>query len=206
MKKLIFLSLGALLSAFLLLIVLAIYISFTIVKPTTESINRNLAKFLSRIIYIPEGIPPPIFGYDQTSYFWEMETTAGEVTGIRFSFTPSYAKDQNTITAILEMPERGDASIFTKVLPSVISDQQSLISAQDPQKANLANNPQVGYREIKLTAKPETSQTIKIVWEFDKRNLDERTAKLYMKLDKYPQYLLKILYGVPSIILGLLGG
>lgn len=161
---------------------------------------------MSRIVYIPEGIPPSAQDFQSTSYFWEMETTAGEVTGIRFSFTPSYTKDQNTITAILEMPERGDASIFTKVLPSVISDQQSLISAQDPQKANLATNPQAGYREIKLTTKPQTGQTIKVAWGFEKQNLDESTAKLYMKLDKYPQYLLEILYGIPSIILGLLGG
>lgn len=206
MKKIITIAAAALLAGLFLLVILTIYISFTVVKPTTEQINRNLAKFLSRIIYIPEGILPPNQGFDLISYFWEMETLAGEVTGLRFSFTPSYTKDQKTVTAILEMPDQGDASIFTKVLPSVISDRQSLISAQDPQKANLAANEEAGYTGIKLNLKPETNQTIKVVWEFEKQNLDEDTVRLYMKLDKYPQYLLKILHGLPSIVLGLLGG
>lgn len=161
---------------------------------------------MARIVYIPEGIPPPVFGYESTDYFWEMETPAGEVTGIRFNYRPSFAKNQRTITAILEMPEGGDASIFTKVLPAVVADGQSLKSAQDPQKANLTANPEVGYHQIKLTTKPETGQTIKIVWEFEKKTLDNQTLRFYQKLDKYPESYLKILHGLPSLILGLLGG
>lgn len=206
MKKILLISLAIFFTALALLVITVIYTSFSIVKPTTEAIAKNLAKFLARIVYIPEGIPPPNIGFDTVSYFWEMETPAGEVTPVRFSFTPSYAKDPNIVNVILEMPEKGDASIFTKVLPAVIADRESLKSAQDPQKANLTGNSQVGYREIKLTTKPETGQTIKIVWEFDKRNLDEETKELYQSLDKYPKPLLKFLHGIPSLIIGLLGG
>lgn len=206
MKKILLIIFATLLTTLATAAIIIIYISFRTVKPATQQINQNLAKFMAKIVYIPEGIPPPIYGFDQTSYFWEMETPIGEVTGIRFSYTPAFAKSQNKITAILEMPELGDASIFTKVLPAVISDSQSLTAAQDPQKANLAGNPQVSYEGIKLTLKPETGQTIKVVWQFDKKTQDQETLGQYLRLGKYPEPLLKILYGVPEIIIELLRG
>lgn len=206
MSKKIIISVSLVFTALVLLAVTAVIYSFTVVKPTTEAINKNLARFMARIIYIPEGIPAPIFGFNSTNYFWEMETPAGEVTGIRFSYTPAFTNGENKITATLEMPEQGDASIFTKVLPAVISDNQSLTSAQDPQKANLAASSQIGYSDIKLTLKPETSQTIKVVWEFDKNNLDRETLGYYTKLKRIPQSLLPVLHELPRIIIGLLGG
>ncbi|MEK9146678.1 MAG: hypothetical protein AAB639_00600 [Patescibacteria group bacterium] len=206
MKKILLISFVTLFTAILTAAIIIIYVSFSIVLPTTQQINQNLAKFMTRIVYIPEGIPPPIFGYETTSYFWEMETPAGEVTGIRFSYTPAFAKGENKITAVLEMPELGDASIFTKVLPAVISDNRSLTAAQDPLKANLAASREVGYEGIKLTLKPETGQTTKVVWQFAKITLDQETLGLYSRLGIYPEPLLKILHELPRFIIGLLGG
>lgn len=206
MKRIILFSTGAFLTVLIILIIAAVYISFTIVKPTTEAINQNLAKFMARIVYIPEGIPSPIYDFRQTSYFWEMETPAGEVTAIRFSYTTAFGKSQNKIIAVLEMPELGDASIFTKVLPAVISDNQSLTAAQDPQKANLDANATVGYRRISLNLKPQTGQTVKITWEFDKKILGPETVSLYERLSIYPPSLLSILYSMGQFILSLISG
>src|SRR3989344_4899828 len=77
----------------------SIYISFKIVKPTTDSINTDLAKKFSSIVYIPDNIPGPAKTLAETSYSWEMETPQKEVTAVRFSFTPSFFKGQNEITA-----------------------------------------------------------------------------------------------------------
>lgn len=206
MKRILLITIVTLFTAAVTAAIIIIYIAFRTVLPTTQQINKNLAKFMARIVYIPEGIPPPIFGFNSTNYFWEMETPAGEVTGIRFSYTPEFTKGENKITATLEMPELGDASIFTKVLPAVISDNQSLSAAQDPQKANLAANNQIGYDGIKLTLKPETNQTIKVVWKFDKNNLYRETLGYYTKLYQIPGPLLPILYQLPPVIIGLLGG
>ena len=206
MKRFILISLSGLALIFFLIIFYAIFVSFSTIKPTTEIINQNLAKYFVKIVYIPEGIPPPSSGFESVSYFWEMETPAGEVTGVRFSFTPSYSPDQNSVIAILEMPEKGDASIFTKVLPAVISDNQSLTAAQDPLKANLAASKEVGYEGIKLTLKPETGQTTKVVWQFAKITLDQETLGLYSRLGIYPEPLLQILHELPRFIIGLLGG
>ena len=153
---------------------------------------------------IPEGIPPPAQGFDETSFFWEMETIEKEVTGVRFRYTPAFSKRQDTLVATLEMPEGGDVSIFDKVLPAIISDSQSLKSALDPQKANLSANIQARYQKIILSVKPETGQTTKISWEFEKNTLTEDLSNLYLKL-KYPEPILRILYSLPHLTFSLLG-
>lgn len=183
-----------------------IIVSFTVVKPTTESINQKLAELFAKIVRIPEGILPPNIGFDSTSYFWEMETIEKEVTGIKFTYNPAFSKDQTVILAILEMPERGDASIFNKVLPAVVADRQSLNSALDVEKANLSANQDAGYSKINLSVKPETKQTIKITWEYEKSTLGNDLRQDYTKLAKYPKSLLSIFYGLPHLIIGLLGG
>jgi hypothetical protein len=151
-------------------------------------------------------IAPPIRGFDEIIYFWEMETIEKEVTSVKFRYTPSFAKNQNIIEATLEMPEGSDPSLFNKVLPAIITDSQSLNSTSNIEKANLSGNEKAGYEKIKLAIKPETKQTILITWEFTKAKLPQDLKGEYSKLATYPLPILKILYGLPNLVFGLLSG
>jgi len=190
----------------LILLITAIVSSFTVIKPTTDDINQKLTKKFAKIVRIPEGIPPPVRGIDTTSYFWEMETIEKEVTGVRFMYDPAFIGNNKQITAILEMPEGGDPSIFNKVLAAVVADDQTVKSAQDIERANLAANQKAGYSKIDLMIKPETKQVLKISWTFDKNDLEEDLKKDYQGLSKYPKPIFGFLYGLPSLIMGLLSG
>jgi len=205
-KKIVIISVVLVFVLLIASIAAGIIISFTVVKPTTKAINQKLAEHFAKIVRIPQGILPPNIGFDSTSYSWEMETIEKEVTGVKFSYNPAFVRNQNVILATLEMPERGDASIFNKVLPAVVSDKQSLNSALDIEKANLSANQDAGYSKINLSVKPETKQTIKITWEYDKSKLGNDLSNDYAKLAKYPPSLLGIFYGLPHLIIGLLGG
>ncbi len=184
----------------------AIYLSFSVVRPTTEQINKKLTSLvLSKIIRIPEGIQRPSYEFERVRYFWEMETNAKEVTAVNFTYTPSYTRDEKEITATLEMPEKGDPSIFTKVLPAVISDDQSLKSAQDPDKANISANEQSGYTKLALEKDPKNNQTTKITWTFEKSKLPQEIMTLYTKIN-YPPKILKFLDSIPSFLINLARG
>jgi len=187
-------------------VITVIIISFTIIKPTTEAINKNIAQGLSKLGRIPVGIPSPALTFDETVYLWEMETLDKEVTGVRLIHQTGFAKSQTKITVVLELAENGDPSIFNKVLPAIIADEQSLNSARDPQKANLSENVNVGYTNIDLSLRESTGQTINIKWDFQKENLNPELPSLYSKLNIYPEPLLRFLYAFPSIILGILSG
>src|SRR3990167_614197 len=181
----------------------AISISFKTIKPTTEAINRDLENYFSKIVYIPQGIPRPIQGFDTTDYFWEMETPQGEITAIRFKYDPSFTKDKNTIQVTLEMPQGEDPSIFHKVLPAVLSDKQSLDSARDPEHANLNASQNTGFEKLSLFIKKETNQTTKIIWDFKKESFGEKTNQEYAKLYKYPPGILKLLYNIPNFLISM---
>lgn len=184
----------------------AIYTSFVVVRPTTQMINDKLASLVfSKIVRIPQGIPRPSYDFDQTEYFWEMETNSKEVTGIRFNYTPAFGKNENDIIVTLEMPENSDPSIFTKVLPAVISDDQTLQSATDPLKQNLNGNENAGFEKIALVIDKKNNQTIKISWKYSKRNLPEEVKMLYSKLN-YPKAVLKTFYKIPNFLLSLARG
>jgi len=105
----------------------------------------------------------------------------------------------------LEMPENSDPSIFTKVLPAVIADAQTLKSATDPLKQNLNGNKNVGFEKIALEKDKKNNQTIKVSWKYSKENLPEEIKKLYGKLN-YPQALLKTFYKIPNFLLSLAKG
>lgn len=205
MQKKIVIAISLFLTALILLAVATVIYSFAVVKPTTEAINKNLAEHFGKIVYIPEGIPPPGRDFNEITYFWEMETPAKEVTPVRFKYHTGFPKNQHTIQAVLELPEGGDPSIFGKVMPAVISDRQSLASARDPQKANLGANQAVGYNTLKLTLTETTNQTVKIIWDFEKEVFDEETRQLYAKLDKLPEPFTRILFALPSFVLSLFG-
>ncbi len=184
----------------------AVVISFTVIKPTTDSINQKLATKFSKIVRIPQGIQSPFITVNSTGYFWEMETIENEVTGVKFMFDPSFTSDKKEIEAILDMPENGDASIFNKVLPAVIADEQTVKSVKDWQKANLGANDQAGYSKIDLVIKPETKQVIRVTWVYEKENLGDELTGDYQKLTKYKKPLFGFLYELPNLIIGLLSG
>lgn len=205
MKKTLIIGAATCVISVIALLITVVFISFSQIKPITESINRNLAQNFAKIVYIPKGITPPAFTFDETAYFWEMETPQNEVIGIHLKYQTGFTKNQESIEVTLEMPEKGDPSIFTKVLPAVITDKKSLTSAVDPQKADLSANEKAGYNNLKLIQTPTTSQTIKIIWNFPKTAFGEETAKLYQQLTKYPEFVLRLLYGIPNLTFSLLG-
>lgn len=193
-------------SIFAIGLVAIVIIAFTQIKPTTERINQKLSRKFARIVRIPQGIPPPVRGFDETSYFWEMETLEGEVTGVRFRYTPAFSKSQKNIEAILEMPEGGDASIFGKVLPAVITDKKALKSALDIEKADLSPDNNIGYSKLNLDIKSQTKQTVRVKWEFEKDNLSEDLKTEYQNLSVIPPKILAVLYALPHFVLALLSG
>lgn len=204
MKKIIWFSFTIF---FLLLISLSIIltvVSFKTIRPTTALINQNLADSLNRIVRIPKNIALPFQTFEDSTYFWEMETLDKEVIGVMFKYTTGFSKKQKEIEVELAMADMGDPSIFVKVLPAIISDEQSRVSAQDPTHANLGANSQSGYKSISLTVLPTSNQTIKISWRFDKTHFD-KNQDLYQKLNSFPESLLKFLYSLPNFIIGLLG-
>lgn len=204
MKKIAIVAVSVFALVLVLFIFAAVY-AFKTIKPASETINQNLAQFFSQIIYLPPGVGPSL-NFEKTDYFWEMETLENEVVGIKLSHNTAFQKDQNIIYLSLEKEEKGDPSIFNKVLPAVIADPQSLAAAQDPPKANLEKNPKYAYNNIKLAVKPETNQTTKITWEFEKSKLPEDLKTQYQKLDATPPPLLRFLYSLPHFILGLFSG
>ncbi len=206
MKKVLIISLLTFFILIFVLVLAAVYFSFKIVKPTTQDINSKLEKYFANLIYIPKGIPRPSVDLSQTTYYWEMETRDKEVIGVTFNYNPAFTAKEHIINANLSMPQNGDASIFTKVLPAVIADKQSLDSALDPKKANLSANNQVGYEKIDLQVKPDTEQSVKISWEFNKNNLPKELKDDYTKLEKIPVPLLGILYGIPHFLISLASG
>lgn len=180
-------------------------VSFRTVRPTTLTMNKNLTQNFTKIVRIPENLPP-MLTFEETAYTWEMETLEKEITGVKFTYTTGFSKNENKITAVLEMAENGDPSLFNKVLPAVISDNQSLESALNPEKANLSANTNVGYTSLQLFINPTSGQTVKITWEFEKSTLGDNINKNYSRLAKYPTSVLKLLYGIPSLVVDLFKG
>ena len=177
--------------------------SFSSIKPTTETINSDLASYFSKVVIIPKGIPGPSLDFKETAYIWEMETLEKEVVGVKLKHNTGFTKDQDKIILTLEMEEKGDPSIFVKVLPAIIADKQSLESARNPQKANLNANMSAPYQSLKLLLKPETEQTTRIVWEFKKTDLPQNLKNNYQKLQKIPSGVLGFLYSLPHFIIRL---
>lgn len=179
----------------------AISLGFTKVKPTAISISDKLASnVISKFVRIPEGIQRPAYDYYETGYFWEMETLEKEVTGIKLKYTPSYSAQETDIVVNLEMPEGGDPSIFMKVLPAVIADQNLLMAAQNPLKPELKsfNNELISELEIRTDTK--NNQTIAIGWVMKKDKLSQDIKEDYKKLD-YSPWILKTLYDIPSMVI-----
>lgn len=205
MKKLVLVFLAAIAVLIIVLVISSLIISLAIVKPTTDQISQQLFRQFARVVYIPKGLPPQTLNFYEIIYFWEMETPQGEIVGVRFRHTTGFDKDAQNIEAVLEVPENGDVSIFIKALPAMVADSQSLASALDIKKANFSANEQAGYSKLALSIKPETEQTNRITWTFEKEQLVRDLEGDYRKLYKFPKPLLEFLYVVQKLTLNILG-
>lgn len=205
MNKVIKISLFSLLLLAIILFVTTLVVSFKIVKKTTDNINKDLNKKFQEIVRIPEIVPPSQKSFSQTTYIWEMETPAKEVTTVKFTHNTGFSKKQAKVNATLEMQPGGDLSLFNKVLSAVVSDTQALSSAQDLEHPNLGSNDKIGYEKIELTkVDANSTQVSKITWQFDRSHFTKSYPELYGKLDKFPEAILKFLYLVQKATILLL--
>lgn len=207
MKKKILTAFGVLLVIFIAAIAWAISTAFTTVKPATEKINNGLETAFTKVVRVPkENIPRPSIDFSQITYLWEMETLEKEVIEVRFSYTPAYTAEEKEVTAYLEMTEKGDPSIFDKVLPALIADEQSLNTARDPQKANFGPNEKALYSKLDIVKNARGDKTIKIIWIYNKDQISENFKQDYQKLENYPQPVLETLYSIPNFLVSLVRG
>ncbi len=207
MKKKILILFGVLLIIFTAGIAWVISLAFNTIKPGTEKINSSLETSFSKVVRIPIGnIPRPSIDFSQTTYLWEMETLDREIIEVRFSYTPAYTSEEKDIFAVLEMTEKGDPSIFDKVLPALVADEQSLNTARDPQKANFGPNDKAGYSKLEIAKDIRGDKTIKIKWTYEKNKISENFKGEYQKLEIYPKPVLEILYSIPSFLVSLVKG
>lgn len=207
MKKIVLVSLAALVIIILLVIVIAEIISFKVIKKTTDQINNDLNKQFQQLVLIPQVIPPSYRGYYQTTYNWEMETPQNEIIKVVFTHNTGFSKSQSKITATLSMEPGADASLFNKVLPAVIADKQALSSAQDYEHANLGANDQIGYDKLILEpVAGDNTKVSKITWEFEKSKFTKNEDDLYKTINKFPEPLLKILYGIQQFTIRAFSG
>ena len=173
-------------------------------KPIFKNIDQKLKENVKRVVYIPDGINPPAKTFETSTYEWEMETPAGEVSRVRLSYPNAYTKNDQELKVTFELPEGGDASIFDKVLPAVVADSHSLVTALDPQKAS--EKTQASYTSVNFVRLKTTDQTTKIIWVFPKQNLTKDLQEDYQKLAKYPTSLVKLFYNIPGLLIKLAAG
>lgn len=207
MKKVIKFGLVSILLVAIAALIVALVISFKVVKRTTDTINKNLNKKFQEIVRIPEIVPPSQKSFVSTNYIWEMVTPAKEVTTVKFTHDTGFSKNQDKVNVTLEMQPGSDPSLFNKVLPAVVSDTQALSSVQDLEHPNLGPNDKIGYQKIELTPVERNSpQIAKITWQFDRSFFTKNYGELYERLDKFPQPILKFLYLLQKATITLLSG
>ncbi|HSX19365.1 MAG TPA: hypothetical protein VLE91_04545 [Candidatus Saccharimonadales bacterium] len=185
MKKFI---LTAIIGAIALLVILigSAYYSFSTIIPTTKAINRDLAQYFSKVVTIPNGIEPPVQTFDQTIYQWEMETPQKEVVGVKLWHNTAFKKGEDTIKLTLEKEEKGDPSIFSKVLPAVVMDKGSLDVAQDSKQSSIDASAEASYKNFKVAERFQNDKATKLEWEFRKDNLPQNIKEEYKKLESLP--------------------
>lgn len=188
----------------ILLISTSIYLSYKFIRPQIKAVNLSLEDEFIKVVNIPRDSARLNLNFGNVYYFWEMETPQNEVVGIYFRYDPDYLANSGEIVSKLEMAEGQDASIFSKVLPALIVDPESLTYAQDATKeiANITLNK--SFKDVTVE-RNKNNQAIAIYWTYD-RNKITRDLKAYSILNSYPKPTLKILYEIPNIIVGLFAG
>lgn len=202
MKKAIVILLVLAIVALMALIVASIVLSFKVVRQNTDKINLNIKDQMQQIVRIPQPIPPETKSFDTTKYVWEMETNQGEITKVKFTHDTLFDKNTNKFTATLEMENNEDPSLFNKVLPAVIADEQAYYSSQNIQSPRLGSNEDIGYEKISLyEVEGRAGQVSKISWLFAKDKVISPNQQLYQKIHAYPPSVLKALYALQRFII-----
>ena len=205
MKRKILIGISVVTLVLIILLIYTVIISFQLVKQNTDNINIKLKENFQTIVRIPEPIPPAFRSFEKTVYNWEMVTNEEETIMVSFEHNTGISKNQNIITAKLQIPPGADPSLFNKVLPAVLADKQALYSAQDLEHANLGSNTEVGYSKLELfTSEKNTGQVTGIEWQFDREKILSGTEQYFEKLHKYNEFFLKILYSIQRGIIILL--
>ena len=200
MKKVLIVTATVFLALGIITFIVAVVISFKVVKQTTDKINFAVKDQIQPLVRIPSVIPPETKSFDKTIYIWEMETKEGEIIKVKLTHDTAFSQKVDKVNMVLEM-DGGDPSVFNKVLPAVIADKQTIISIVDPKRMNTESNPDAHYNKIDFTTKPETGQVTKVIWEFNKEFLTSRNEDLYNKIYSHPEPILKGLYKLQRIIL-----
>lgn len=202
MKKVLVIILALGIVSLISLVVVAIILSFKVVRQNTDKINLSIKEQMQQIVRIPQPIPPETKSFNTTKYIWEMETNQGEITKVKFTHDTLFDKNSSEFNATLEMENNSDPSLFNKVLPSVIADEQAYFSTQHMQNPKLGNNEVIGYENISLyETETGSGQVSKISWKYPKDKITSPNQTLYQKIYTYPPSALKALYTLQRFII-----
>lgn len=186
-------------------IVAAITFSFTYLKKNTDNIIKIQRDKLTTIINIPNAVPPSNPTFDSITYTWEMETTQNEVTGVNITQTTGFTKSKDSILIVLERTAGGDASIFDRVLPAVIADEEVLKAAFSSEKVTQLKDGKTGFR-VATIERDASDKVVKITWEFEKNNFGKNIDTEYKKLQSLPEPTIISLYVIQSVAIAALSG
>ncbi len=187
-------------SAGFLLILIGIFstiISFRFVKPKTRIITNELNLQLKRLINIPDGLNAGT-SYNNNNFSWEMETPRKEIVKVNFNYDPAYPKYKDKITNSLEMEEGGDPTVFNKVLPAIIRDDNLLEVIKESANTKSCRKEGLAYSGISLVC-DNSGRVIKILWKIDKSSLKDRGVD-YSLLSPIPDFALERLYNLYDFV------
>lgn len=188
-------------------LILAIVLSFKVVRQTTDKINVSLISQLQPVVRVPTIIPPETRSFAKTIYVWEMETTQGEITKVRFSHDTLFDKNSPDFNATLEMEAGQDPSLFNKVLPAVIADKQVLVSLDKPEQINTGSNSDIGYEKLAVfEVEGRVGQIAKVSWVFPKSKIIDENSSLYQSIYNYPVPITRSLYSLQRFIIDIFSG
>jgi len=183
-----------------LVIIIAVTLSFTLLKKNTDNLIKAQRDKLLTIINVPNAVPPSNPTFNSVTYTWEMETMQKEVTGVNILQTTGLERADEKIIVVLEKSAGGDASIFDKVLPAVIKDTQVLNAAYSPEKITHLENGKTGFKSVTIQ-RDNSDKIAKITWEFNKKEFGENADAYYDKINSMPESAIKILYNIQNIII-----
>ncbi len=206
MNKKVIIGIIAICTTILALVVIAIITSFTFIKKNTDEIIKIQRDKLVTIIRVPNAVPPSNTSFNSLRYSWEMETPQKEVATVNVLQTTGFSKEENSIFVILENTVGGDVSIFDKILPSVVADEEVLKAAYSEEKITHLVNGKTGSKSAVIERNSANDKVTKITWEFEKDNFGENIKDYFDKVNSLPETITKTLYVVQSIIIMSLSG
>lgn len=181
-----------------------IILSFVYVKSTTDQIVRLERDYIVKLIRIPNAVPPSNPLWNSISYVWEMETNQAEITKVRVNQSTGFSRYEDKIIVSVQREIGSDPSIFDKVIPAVINDQQTLNSAFTKNNKNFGKNDEFGYEKIEIAYNDTGEKVDKVTWEFDKSKLPANLNAQFSRLNRFPEGFVKTLYNIQKGVILLL--